>query len=212
MNLYIPKHFKVDDLDEIKDFIIHNNFGTIITTDKNRPVATHTPMMLNEENGEWTITGHISRGNTQWKMFDRHENTLLIFKGPHSYISSTWYEGENVPTWNYQSVHLYGQCVLLSEEELQQDLVNLLEKYEGRSEGGATWENLSESSKAQIKGIVGFKLKVQEIQAAYKMSQNRNETDHQNVVEALEVRNSDDDKKISREMRRIRKESESRRI
>ena len=83
-------------------------------------MATHTPMMLNEENGEWTITAHISRGNTQWKMFDRHENTLLIFKGPHSYISSTWYEGENVPTWNYQSVHLYGQCVLLSEEELQQ--------------------------------------------------------------------------------------------
>lgn len=202
--MYIPKHFKIDDIEEIKNFIIHNDFGTIITTDNNRPVATHTPMMLNEENGEWTITGHISKGNTQWQTFDDYENTLLIFKGPHAYISSTWYEGENVPTWNYQSVHLYGRCALLSEEELREDLVNLIEKHEGQSEGGMTWENLSEESQAKIKGIVGFKVIVQEVQAAYKMSQNRNETDYQNVMEALEARHSGHDKEISREMKRIR--------
>ena len=206
MILYIPKHFKIDDMDEIKNFIIHNNFGTIITTDNDRPVATHTPMILNEENGEWTITGHISKGNTQWQTFDGHENTLLIFKGPHAYISSTWYEDENVPTWNYQSVHLYGHCSLLNEEELRQDLANLLDKYEGHSQNGATWENLSEGTQSQIKGIVGFKVKVQEVQAAYKMSQNRNETDYQNVLEALDERSMGDDNKISREMKRIRDE------
>lgn len=204
--MYIPKHFKIDDMDEIKKFITNNNFATIITSDNGRPVATHTPTMLNEENGEWTITGHISKGNAQWKTFDGHENTLLIFNGPHAYVSSAWYEGENVPTWNYQSIHLYGHCSLLSEKELQEDLVNLLEKHEGRSESGSTWENLSVDSQAQIKGIVGFKVKVLEVQAAYKMSQNRNETDYQNVVEALETRNSGDDKKISREMKRIRYE------
>ena len=202
--MYIPKHFKIDDMDEIKQFIIHNDFATIITTDNNRPVATHTPMMLNEENGEWILTGHVSKGNEQWRTFDENENTLLIFKGPDAYISPLWYGNDNVPTWNYQSVHLYGQCSLLNEDELQQDLINLLEKYEGAGEDGATWENLSGSSKAQIKGIVGFKVKVKEIQAAYKMSQNRNETDYRNVMTALKARNEGDDKEISREMKRIR--------
>ncbi|SDK40635.1 negative transcriptional regulator, PaiB family [Lacicoccus qingdaonensis] len=204
--MYIPKHFKVDDLDEIKDFIINNDFGTIITTDNNRPVATHTPMMLNEENGEWTLTGHISKGNGQWQTFDGHENTLLIFKGPDAYISSTWYEGENVPTWNYESVHLYGSCSLLSEDELERDLINLLDKYEGHDPEGATWDNISDDTRKQIRGIAGFKVKVKEVQAAYKMSQNRNETDYHNVIASLEERNMGDDQEISREMKRIRDE------
>lgn len=204
--MYIPKHFKVENIEEVKSFINQYDFATIITVKDGRPAATHTPVILNEEDGEWTITGHISKGNEQWKTFDGHEDTLLIFNGPHAYISSTWYEGENVPTWNYQSVHLYGKCSLLNEEELQKDLVNLLEKHEGRSKNGATWENLSEDSQAQIKGIAGFKVKVQEVQAAYKMSQNRNETDHSNITEALDTRNRGDDQKISREMKRIKEQ------
>lgn len=204
--MYIPKHFKVEDIEEVKSFINQYDFATIITVIDGRPAATHTPVILNEEDGEWTITGHISKGNEQWKTFDGHEDTLLIFNGPHAYISSTWYEGENVPTWNYQSVHLYGKCSLLNEEELQKDLVNLLEKHEGKSKNGATWENLSEDSQAQIKGIAGFKVKVQEVQAAYKMSQNRNETDHSNITEALDTRNTGDDQKISREMKRIKEQ------
>lgn len=205
--MYIPKHFKVENLEEIKKFIFHHDFGTIVTTENDKPVATHTPMILNEEDGEWTITGHISKGNTQWQTFDDHENTLLIFKGPDAYISSTWYESENVPTWNYQSVHLYGHCSLLNEDELQKDLVNLLDKYEGHSQNGATWENLSADTQSQIKGIAGFKVKVEEVQAAYKMSQNRNEVDYKNVTEALDMRNTGDDQKISREMKRIRGQS-----
>lgn len=204
--MYIPKHFKVEDIEEVKSFINQYDFATIITVKDGRPAATHTPVILNEEDGEWTITGHISKGNEQWKTFDGHEDTLVIFKGPDAYISSTWYEGENVPTWNYQSVHLYGKCSLLNEEELQKDLVNLLEKHEGKSKNGATWENLSEDSQAQIKGIAGFKVKVQEVQAAYKMSQNRNETDHSNITEALDTRNTGDDQKISREMKRIKEQ------
>lgn len=204
--MYIPKHFKVENIEEVKSFINQYDFATIITVKDGRPAATHTPVILNEEDGEWTITGHISKGNEQWKTFDGHEDTLLIFNGPHAYISSTWYEGENVPTWNYQSVHLYGKCSLLNEEELQKDLVNLLEKHEGRNKNGATWENLSEDSQAQIKGIAGFKVKVQEVQAAYKMSQNRNETDHSNITEALDTRNTGDDQKISREMKRIKEQ------
>lgn len=205
--MYIPKHFKVEDTEEIKSFINQHDFATIVTVQDGRPVATHTPMMLNEKNGEWTITGHIAKGNTQWQTFDGHEDTLIIFKGPDSYISSTWYEDENVPTWNYQSVHLYGHCSLLDEENLQQDLINLLDKYEGHSQGGAVWESLSRDTQGQIKGIAGFEVKVEAVQAAYKMSQNRSDNDYQNIIDELENRNEPDDKKISREMKRIREQN-----
>lgn len=204
--MYIPKHFKVDDPDEIKNFINQHGFGTIITVKDGKPRATHTPMMLQEDAaGEWTITGHISKGNDQWKSFDDHENTLLMFQGPHAYISSTWYEDENVPTWNYQSVQLYGHCTLLEEDELQKDMIRLLDQYEGHDPDGATWQNLSESPKRKIKGIAGFKVKVEEAHAAYKMSQNRTDADYQSIIEALDKRALDDDKKISREMKRLRK-------
>ncbi|MCD2138539.1 FMN-binding negative transcriptional regulator [Salinicoccus halitifaciens] len=204
--MYIPKHFKVDDIDEIKNFINQNGFGTIITVKDGKPQATHTPMILEEDAaGEWTITGHISKGNDQWKSFDGHENTLLMFQGPHAYISSTWYEDENVPTWNYQSVHLYGHCRQMTETEMETDLIKLLDKYEGHDSDGATWDNLSETTRKQIKGIVGFKVKVEEVQAAYKMSQNRNEDDYQNIVHELNERDELMDEEISREMKRIRR-------
>lgn len=203
--LYIPKHFKVEDLKEVKSFINQHDFGTIITMEEGRPLATHTPMILNEEDGEWTITGHISKGNEQWKTFDDHENTLIIFKGPDAYISSTWYEDENVPTWNYQSVHLYGHCRQMTETEMEADLIKLLDKYEGHNPDGATWDNLSEDTRKQIKGIVGFKVKVEEVQSAYKMSQNRKEDDYQSIIHELGERDELMDEEISREMKRIRR-------
>lgn len=202
--MYIPKYFEVEDIEEVKSFIDKHDFGTIITTEDGKPLATHTPMILNEEDGEWTITGHISKGNPQWKTFDEHENTLIIFKGPDAYISSTWYEDENVPTWNYQSVHVYGQCHKMTEPELEGDLINLLDKYEGHDPNGATWDHLSEETRKQIKGIVGFKVKVEEVQAAYKMSQNRKKEDYQNIIDTLDDRARGDDEEISREMKRIR--------
>ena len=113
------------------------------------------------------------------------ENVLVMYQGPHAYISSSWYKSENVPTWNYQAVHIYGMASILSEQELEQDLTLLLQKYEQHRNNPALWENLSSQTKNQIKGIVGFKIKIQEVQAAYKLSQNRNEDDYQNIIDKL---------------------------
>jgi transcriptional regulator len=91
-----------------------------------------------------------------------------------------------VPTWNYQAVHLYGTARLLSEEELEQDLANLLLKYEKHRKDPVLWDKLSPSLlEKELKGIVGFQIEVKEIQAAYKMSQNRNEADYANIIDQL---------------------------
>ncbi|UFT99645.1 FMN-binding negative transcriptional regulator [Radiobacillus kanasensis] len=184
--MYIPKHFKVTDFDEIREFIERNSFGTIVTTKDGKPIATHLPLEFHKQGDDYYITGHMAYANPQWRTFeDDNENVLVMYQGPHAYISSSWYKSENVPTWNYQSVHIYGTASIMSEQELQEDLILLLQKYEQHRKNPALWENLSSQTKKQIKGIVGFKIKMKEVQAAYKLSQNRNEDDYYNIIDNL---------------------------
>lgn len=184
--MYIPKHFKVTDMDEIREFIKSNSFGTIVTTKQGKPIATHLPLGLHPHGDDYFITGHMAYANPQLEIFeDNKENVLVMFQGPHAYISSSWYKSENVPTWNYQSVHVYGTASIMSEQELQEDLILQLQKYEQHRKNPVLWENLSPQTKKQIKGIVGFKIKIQEVQAAYKLSQNRNEKDYHNIINKL---------------------------
>ncbi|RNF40361.1 FMN-binding negative transcriptional regulator [Planococcus salinus] len=184
--MYIPKFYRVNNMEEVREFIEQNAFGTLITTQKGRPIATHLPMQLRRENDYYYLTGHFAYGNPQWRTLEESEEILVTFQGPHAYISSSWYEQENVPTWNYQAAHVYGMARLLSEDELKQDLTRLLETYEKHREQPVLWETMSSGLlEKELKGIVGFKLKITEIQAAYKLSQNRSDADYQNIIGQL---------------------------
>ncbi|TQR16272.1 FMN-binding negative transcriptional regulator [Psychrobacillus soli] len=185
--MYIPKYYKITDFNEMKEFVQKNSFGTIVTTKKGKPIATHLPLGLSEKDGDNFLTGHMAYGNPQWRTFETSEDVLVMFQGPHAYISSSWYEHENVPTWNYQAVHVYGTASILNEEELKQELTAMLHKYEKHRENPVLWEKLSpQVLEKELKGIVGFKIKIQEVQAAYKLSQNRNEKDYLNIVHKLQ--------------------------
>jgi transcriptional regulator len=184
--MYIPKYYKVTNVDDIWDFVQNNSFGTIVTTAQGKPIATHLPLQLIKEGDTYYITGHIAYGNPQWRTFEACEDVLVMFQGPHAYISSSWYEKENVPTWNYQAVHVYGTASILNEEELKHDLTMLLQTYEKHRKNPVLWDKLSpQLLESQLKGIVGFKMKVGEIQASYKLSQNRNEKDYMNIINQL---------------------------
>jgi transcriptional regulator len=185
--MYIPKYFQVTNINEVIEFIEGNSFATIVTIKKGKPIASHLPLGLHKQGEDYYLTGHMAYGNDQWKTFKTCDDVLVIFQGPHGYISSSWYEHENVPTWNYQAVHVYGQASILGEEELKQDLSRLLVKYEKQRENPVLWDKLSpQLVESQLKGIVGFKIKVQEVQAAYKLSQNRNEKDYRNIIDHLQ--------------------------
>lgn len=185
--MYIPKQFKVNDFDEVREFLRQHAFGTLVTTRKGRPIATHLPFQFTKEQEDYYLTGHMAYGNPQWRTFEHSEEVLAMFQGPHAYISSSWYEQENVPTWNYQSVHIYGTPQLLSGQELEHDLSELLNKYEKHREHAVLWDTLSPGLlEKELKGIVGFKIRVTEIQAANKLSQNRNEADYRNIVQKLQ--------------------------
>lgn len=79
--MYIPKYFKVTNVDEIWDFVQKNSFGTIITTKKEKPIATHLPFGLTKQGDDYFITGHMAYGNPQWRTFETCEDVLIMFQG-----------------------------------------------------------------------------------------------------------------------------------
>jgi len=196
--MYIPKYFKVTNVDEIWDFVQKHSFGTMVTTEQGKPIATHLPLELNKKGDDCYITGHLAYGNPQWRTFETCGDALVMFQGPNAYISSSWYSHENVPTWNYQAVHMYGKASILEKEELIEQLTAMLEKYEKHRENPILWDKLSpQLLESELKGIVGFKMKVGEIQAAYKLSQNRNETDYANIIDKLQTEGTPNSKQMA---------------
>lgn len=99
--MYVPKRFKVTDTKEIWEFVKQHSFATLVTAEDNIPVATHLPVTVSRADDDYRITGHMAYANLQWKTFESVDDALVIFQGPHAYVSSTWYAHENVPTWNY---------------------------------------------------------------------------------------------------------------
>ena len=127
--MYIPERNKKEDIEEIKDFLSKNAFGILINQVAGRPWATHIPLELEADgDGNDILVGHIAKANPQWKGFTEDEEVLCIFNGPHAYISSSWYKEEEVPTWNYVAVHVYGKLKILTEEEVMASLHRLVAK------------------------------------------------------------------------------------
>lgn len=201
--MYLPKQFAETSLDEVSAFIKAHSFATLVSWVEGRPWATHIPLELYIHNdGRKVLEGHISKGNKQAAELDQNKQVLAIFQGPHAYISSTWYNHENVPTWNYQVVHIYGIIHILSGNELHNSLSRLMDTYEDMRKTYLKIEDLSESTvKREMKGIVGFELEIQEIQAAFKLSQNRDDESYKNIVTQLEQ----SEKPLDREMATIMK-------
>lgn len=136
--MHIPSFFRVKDMKKIKSFIQSHSFATVVTTTNEKPIATHIPVSFHQVDDSYVISGHMAIGNPQWKTFEEKEKVLIIFQGPHAYISSSWYEKEAVPTWNYQAVHVYGKAELLEKTELVKELTSM------RREQPVLWDTLSE--------------------------------------------------------------------
>jgi len=201
--MHVPNYYKNENLDEVKNFLIENSFGILINQTNGKLTGTHIPMELDkDENGNDVLVGHISKVNPQWENFNENEEILAIFNGPHSYISSSWYEKENVPTWNYIAIHIYGEIKIIEGAELLDFLKKLVNKYEMNSKNPVSVEKMSSRTLKQINGIVGFSIKINEIQAAYKLSQNRNESDYHNIVNKLENTGDSISNEVAKEMRK----------
>jgi len=149
----------------------------LITVNEGIPSASHLPLLI-EDNGKTIIFGHMAKSNEQWKDFQENKEVLVIFQGPHAYISPSVYEGFAVPTWNYIAIHMYGMAKVVRKEKSKEIISSLTEKYEKAQQ--SPWH--PEYPERMLDAIVGFEIIVNRIEAKFKLSQNRSEDDRKNII------------------------------
>ena len=190
-SFYIPSSFKVENEDFINSIINEYSFATLVVTQDNIPHTTHIPLLYDSTARK--LKGHLAKINPVAKLdLLQPYHCLVIFQGPNSYVSPTWYATKSethkvVPTWNYITIHVTGTLNLISESDwLLSNLSQLTEKHES----GLTppW-NVSDAPKTYIdtlmKAIVGVEIAITDIKASFKLSQNKNEADFNGVLQGL---------------------------
>ena len=200
--MYIPDLYKNENQHEIEQFLHENGFAILINQTNGKLWGTHTPLFL--ESDTPILSGHISRENPQAQSLQNGDEILAIFTGPHTYISASWYDHENVPTWNYIAVHVYGKIRLLDYDETVASLKKLVDKYEKPQQNPIRVEDLSEKTMRQARGILAFEIEITDIQAKKKLSQNRDDKNYKNIINQLEKSNDNSDQQIAIEMRKNR--------
>ena len=202
--MYISKLHREEDRVEIVEFLKQNEFATLVTYDGEKPTASHLLMEVVDEKEELFINGHMSKANPLWKTFEKNPEVLIIFQGPHTYISPTWYNHTNVPTWNYQSIHIYGKPRIVTDHE---ETYTMLSRLIARNEGNPSYrmETLPPDLVVkEMKGIVAFQVEVTRIEANYKLSQNRDDESYWSVVSHLDERKDEMSHGVAEAMKKQR--------
>src|SRR5579864_1840500 len=193
--VYIPEFNRQGDRTTILAFMRANPFAILISNADGIPAATHLPLLVEEAEDQVIVRGHMARANTHWKSMKDGEESLVVFHGPHAYISPSLYEiRESVPTWNYAAVHVYGEPALFSDEQcLKATLHQMINTFE--SSYMAQWSDLSDDYQSRMmKHIVGFEIKAKRLEAKFKLSQNRTKGEQARVIQSL---NQSQDSNIS---------------
>ncbi len=199
--MYKLPYFTEEDEDVVFDFMNRNSFAIIAGYDGNFPVATHVPLDIKKEKGKMIFTGHMMKNTDHHKAFSQNENVLVIFNGPHCYVSASWYITKDVAsTWNYIDVQAKGKIKFTDEEGTKKIIESVTDKYEG-TESEAAFHNLpNEYVERLVKAIVGFTIEVSSVGNVFKLSQNHEEGTRKSIVEHLKIRDDEDSHVIAKEM------------
>lgn len=187
--MYMPDLFAVNDRQTQIDFIRTTGWGYLTGVIDDEPYVTHLPFLVAGGTGEEKLVAHMARANPHWESFANGKPQLVVFPGPHTYITPSWYNADKaVPTWNYTTAHVYGTPVVIDDPQTvyagQQDLVN---HYEAQFDMPWRMEDVdTDFIDGMLRAIVSFEIPIERIQCKFKLSQNRPAEDQQRVVDALE--------------------------
>lgn len=198
--MYIPKYASISDPKLLESFIKDHSFGTLISdAGKN---ANHYPFLVTEEKNKLILWTHFAKTNPQWQDVDGKE-CLVIFTGPHAYISPVYYTHElNVPTWNYTAVHANCKASVISDPILEKELMKeLVTVYETKNQTNWDYQLPEDFHENLLKAIVWIKFEVKSLDGKFKLSQNRDQADYERVVEFLEKSHSANDKELVKYMK-----------
>jgi transcriptional regulator len=185
--MYIPEFNRIDDREITLEFMRANPFAILISSTNKGFLATHLPLLVERRAEAVLIRGHFAKANHHWSVLEECES-LVIFHGPHAYVSPTLYEvRESVPTWNYAAVHAYGRGRVLREESgVRQVLQDLTSKFDPSYY--SQWQTFSEEYRDRmLSRIVAFQMETTRVETKFKLSQNRTQNEQENLIRALEA-------------------------
>ena len=206
--MYTPPLFKQDHTASLA-FAEERGFGMVCAWDGERPIASLLPFYLSHaDDGTLQALFHVARHNPLAKLADGVTPWLLAVNGPDAYVSADWYvSSDQVPTWLYQSVHLTGPVRVLSEGELAVQVDALSAKFENWLLPKKPWTS-AKMTPARLetmkKAIIGFVMKVEEVEGSFKLNQHKSEADYAAVANALEQRPDTGSQQIADLMRQAR--------
>ncbi len=210
--MYIPPSNAEHDQQLIFDFIESNPLGALVTVSTEGLFATHLPLVLHRDRGEHgTLEGHVARANPHHRQTLTSHEALVIFTGPDSYITPSWYpakaeHGKVVPTWNYVAVHAYGTLRFIDDEAFLRDhLARLVALNElKRADPWSVTDAPGDFITAQIKAIVGLEIDITRLEGKWKMSQNRSRADVDGVVRGLATSESAEERAVGEIVQQLR--------
>ncbi len=189
--MYNFSYFKEQDRQEILAFIEAHPFAFLTGSfQSGAQVATQVPVLLRERDGELFFEGHIMRNTDHHKAFMENPEALLVFTGPHCYVSATWYTNPHGgSSWNYMSVHVAGKVRFMTSPELADFMRRLTLKFEkGDTASPTVFDNLSEDyTSKMLPAIAGFEIRAEKLDNVFKLSQNRDEASYSNIITQLEA-------------------------
>ena len=200
--MYKLSHFTETHQDAVIAFMKENSFAIITAVGEAYPVATQVPLFIDiNEEGKIFLTGHIMRKTDHHRAFEKNDHVLVLFTGPHTYVSASWYTTpQTASTWNYMTVHVKGKISLLDEAATYKAIKNITEKYEGKETAAAFHKMDDDYIAAMLKAIIAFSIEVESMENVFKLSQNRDEQSKKNIIEALQKRPDENSKMIAAEM------------
>ncbi|MEK6705027.1 MAG: FMN-binding negative transcriptional regulator [Bdellovibrionota bacterium] len=199
--MYNPQRFKSTDSNEAFELMDRHPFATVITVADDKPQISQLPIVPKRTDDKIELIGHLARANPHWKYFSSSQATV-IFHGPHTYITPKWYSENDVPTWNYSTVHVTGRIELIETYDgILECLKELTSHVERHWPSG--WEFfVPDDLTGDIlpKNIVGFRVKDLEINFKKKLSQNRTPADRAGVLRGLKTRNDENSQAVLADM------------
>ena len=192
--MYAPQPFEETRLDVLHDLIRAHPLGTLVILNGAELSANHLPFLVRPDQGErGTLCGHVAKSNPVWKQLGSAVEALVVFQGPESYITPSWYpskhaDGKAVPTWNYAAVHAYGQPRAIEDAGWLLEFVTQLTAIHeaGQALPWQVTDAPKDFTEAMIGRIVGIEIPIAKLQGKWKVSQNRKFADRLGVAAGLE--------------------------
>lgn len=187
--MFTPRTFREEDTSVLHDLMQRYSFATLATWSEEGPAITHVPFMLDRTRGpNGTLITHLARANPHWRKLDGEREALVIFMGPHAYISPAWYANQvTVPTWNYAAVHAHGVPQIVRDPEvLRSQVLRLTDIYEAYVDPPWNRQQMESILPTELQAIVGIEIPILRLVGKYKFSQNRPLEDRVGVIGALE--------------------------